>query len=89
MCIPPTECNPAPTSGTGRQRGLLDPVRWLYRLMSSEENAHLIGNLVGAMQGVPREIQPRQVCHCHEADAPYKEGVARGPGLHVEGLMVI
>jgi hypothetical protein len=34
----------------------------------------------------PREIQLRRI---HEADAPYGEGVARRPGLHVEGLMVI
>jgi catalase len=58
----------------------------LFRLMSAGEKQRLIGNLVGAMQGVPREIQMRQVRHFYRADAAYGEGVARGLGLDVEEI---
>ena len=47
----------------------------LYRLMSEEETVRLVGNIVGGMQGVPREIQPRQVRHFYKADPAYGEGV--------------
>lgn len=55
----------------------------LYRLMSPEEKARLIGNLVQAMQGVPHEIQLRQVRHFYKADPAYGEGVAQGLGIDV------
>jgi catalase len=56
----------------------------LFRLMSAEEKARLIGNLVGAMQGVPREIQVRQIRHFYKADPAYGEGVAKGLGIDVK-----
>jgi catalase len=52
--------------------------------MSAEEKARLIGNLVGAMQGVPREIQVRQIRHFYKADPAYGEGVAKGLGIDVK-----
>ena len=50
----------------------------LFRLMTAEEKARLISNLVGAMQGVPHEIQLRQLRHFYKADPAYAEGVAKG-----------
>ena len=58
----------------------------LYRLMTAEEKARLIGNLVGAMQGVPRNIQLRQVRHFYKADPAYGEGVAKGLGIDVKDV---
>jgi catalase len=53
----------------------------LYRLMSAEEKERLVANIVGAMQGVPRHIQERQVAHFIKADAAYGAAVARGLGI--------
>ncbi|MCP4406757.1 MAG: catalase [Gammaproteobacteria bacterium] len=53
----------------------------LYRLMDEDAKKRLIGNIVGAMQGVPREIQVRQIRHFTKADPAYGEGLARGLGI--------
>ncbi|PHV10726.1 catalase [Chitinimonas sp. BJB300] len=53
----------------------------LFRLMNTEQKALLIANIVGAMQGVPRDIQLKQVEHFTRADAAYGAGVAAGLGL--------
>jgi catalase len=53
----------------------------LFRLMEPDARERLIGNIVRAMQGVPRDIQERQVQHLSKADPAYGEGVARGLGL--------
>ena len=50
----------------------------LYRLMDDEAKKRLIDNIVGAMQGVPREIQVRQIGHFKKADPAYGEGIVRG-----------
>lgn len=50
----------------------------LFRLMSDEQRQLLIANIVGAMQGVPVEIQRRQVEHFRRADPAYGAGVAQG-----------
>ena len=55
----------------------------LFRLMSAEEKVRLIGNLVGAMQGVPRATQVRQIRHFYKADPAFGEGVAKGLGIDV------
>ena len=55
----------------------------LFRLMTAEEQARLIENIVGSMQDVPEEIQRRQIEHFYKADAAYGEGVASGLGLNV------
>jgi catalase len=41
----------------------------------------LFDNIVGAMQGVPRDIQERQVAHFTRADPAYGAGVAKGLGI--------
>lgn len=58
----------------------------LYRLMSAEEKARLVANLVGAMQGVPRAIQVRQIGHFIKADPAYGEAVARGLGIDIKSV---
>lgn len=58
----------------------------LYRLMTAEEKQRLVANIVGAMRGVPREIQIRQLRHFHKADPAYGEGVAQGLGIDIAAL---
>lgn len=53
----------------------------LYRLMSSDEKARLIDNLVRAMSPVPKTIQLRQIAHFYKADPQYGTSVAKGLGL--------
>lgn len=55
----------------------------LFRLMSGEQQALLISNIVGAMQSVSRDVQERQVQHFFKADPAYGEGVATGLGLQL------
>ncbi len=55
----------------------------LFRLMPADAQARLIENIVGAMTGVPREIQERQIAHFYKADPAYGSGVAQGLGLNV------
>ena len=59
----------------------------LFRLMTAAEQARLIASLVGAMQGVPREIQLRQVRHFYKADPVYGGGVAKGLGLDLKEVI--
>jgi len=58
----------------------------LYRLMSAEEKARLVANLVGAMKDVPREIQVRQIGHFTKADPAYGAAVARGLGIDINSV---
>lgn len=53
----------------------------LFRLMDAAAQQRLIGNIVGAMQGVPEFIQQRQVAHFTQADSAYGEGIKKGLGL--------
>jgi catalase len=55
----------------------------LFRLMSAAQKKLLIAALVGAMRGVPVEIQKRQIAHFAKADPAYGAGVAEGLGLKV------
>jgi catalase len=50
----------------------------LFRLMSDEQKALLISNIVGAMQSVTRDVQRRQIGHFLKADRAYGEGIAHG-----------
>lgn len=50
----------------------------LFRLMTEDQRAQLIGNIVAAMQGVPRQIQLRQIGHFLKADPAYGKAVAMG-----------
>jgi catalase len=53
----------------------------LFRLMSGEQQGRLMDAIAGAMQGVPREIQLRQMGHFTQADPAYGEGIARRLGV--------
>ncbi|MFC0335710.1 catalase KatA [Paenibacillus sepulcri] len=56
----------------------------LYRLLSEEERARLIKNIVGAMAPVEKdEIKLRQIGHFYKADPEYGRRVAEGLGLEV------
>ena len=48
----------------------------LYRLMTTHQKSQLIGNLVSALETVPRFIQERQVVHFYGADPEYGGRVA-------------
>jgi len=56
----------------------------LFRLMTPDQRKRLICNLVRAMQGVPEEIQRRQIAHFSRADPAYGDGVARGLGINIK-----
>jgi len=53
----------------------------LFRLMTFEEQALLVGNIVGAMKSVTRDVQLRQVGYFVKADPAYGMGVAKGLGI--------
>jgi catalase len=53
----------------------------LFRLMDAAEQQRLINNIVMAMQGVPPEIQERQVAHFTLVDPAFGSSVAKGLGL--------
>lgn len=53
----------------------------LYRLMPADEQQRLIDNLVGAMKGVPKAIQEKQIEHFSKADKDYGQRIAEGLGL--------
>ncbi|MCU9613382.1 catalase KatA [Caldibacillus lycopersici] len=56
----------------------------LYRLMSEDEKARLVENIVGAMKPVAlEEIKLRQIEHFYKADPDYGTRVAQGLGLSV------
>lgn len=59
----------------------------LFRLMSTAQKNQLIGNLVGALQGVPKFIQVRQLKHFYQADPAYGKGVAEGLGIAVSEVI--
>ena len=53
----------------------------LFRLMTADEKARLIENIVTSMKGIPQYIQERQIVHFTKADPEYGRGVAQGLGL--------
>lgn len=53
----------------------------LYRLMDAAQKQQLIGNLVAALQPVPKFIQVRQIGHFYKADSDYGNAVAAGLGI--------
>jgi len=56
----------------------------LYRLLSEEERARLVENIVGAMKPVElEEIKLRQIAHFYKADPEYGTRIAEGLGLAV------
>ena len=58
----------------------------LYRLMDEGAKARLVANIVGAMAGVPREIQIRQVAHFAKADPAYGEAIANGLSIDMADI---
>jgi catalase len=50
----------------------------LFRLLTPDARARLLGNIVASMQSVPRHIQARQIGHLYKADPEYGCGVAEG-----------
>jgi catalase len=59
----------------------------LYRLMSADQQAQLIANLVAPLKTVPRAIQLRQIAHFRRADADYGARVAAALGLPLDDLV--
>jgi catalase len=61
------------------------------RVMTAEEKANTISNIVGAMSGItgPKktEIINRQLCHWFRASAQLGMGVAKGLGVNVDEFM--
>jgi catalase len=54
------------------------------KVMTEEDRAHLIGNIVSHLGGAQRRIQLRQAALFFKADAEYGERVAKGLGLNLE-----
>jgi catalase len=50
----------------------------LFRLMTSEQQQHLIDNIVGSLKNVPESIQRRMLAHFTKADKAYGSGVKKG-----------
>lgn len=59
----------------------------LFRLMTADQQAQLIGNIVRAMKPVPKDIQVRQIGHFYKADPAYGKGVAQGLGLSIDEVI--
>lgn len=55
----------------------------LYRLMTPDQKARLVSNIVGHLGKAKKEIQERQVQHFYKADPDYGMRVAKGVGLDV------
>jgi len=53
----------------------------LFRLMSREQQALLVGNIVTAMKPVTRDVQLRQLSYFLKADPAYGAGIAKGLGV--------
>ncbi len=53
----------------------------LFRLLPSDEQDRLTSNIAGAMKGIPRETQERQIAHFAKADPKYGSEVRRKLGL--------
>jgi len=55
----------------------------LYRLMTPDQKARLVSNIVGHLGKAKREIQERQVVHFYRSDPDYGMRIAKGLGLDV------
>ena len=53
----------------------------LFRLMSAEQQAELMDNIVGSLKKAPKNIQEKMVAHFRKADQAYGDGVFQGLGL--------
>ena len=63
----------------------------LFRLMTAQDKANTISNIVGAMGGVsgPKRdlIINRQLCHWFRADPTLGMGIAKGLGVNIDAIM--
>ncbi|HEY6641384.1 catalase [Povalibacter sp.] len=57
----------------------------LFRLFTPDQKQRLFDNLAAAMQGVPEQIQRRQIAHFAKCDPEYGAGVARALKLDPAG----
>ncbi|ANC01481.1 MULTISPECIES: catalase [Pseudomonas] len=53
----------------------------LFRLMNAEQQALLINNIAGTLQGVSEDVVQRQLQHFFKADPAYGEGIANALGI--------
>jgi len=53
----------------------------LYRLMTPDQKARLVSNIVGHLGKARKDIQERQIVHFYKADPDYGTRVAKGLGL--------
>jgi len=53
----------------------------LYRLMTPDQKARLVSNIIGHLGKAKKEIQERQVVHFYRADPDYGMRIAKGVGL--------
>jgi catalase len=59
----------------------------LYRkVMTDEDRAHLISNIVGHLKNAQKRIQLRQTSLFYKADKEYGERVAKGLGLNADDV---
>ena len=55
--------------------------------MNHDQKSQLIGNVIGALRTVPRQIQLRQIGHFHKADPGYGSRVAEGLGIGIDEII--
>jgi catalase len=53
----------------------------LFRLMTADQQKHLIGNIVGSLKKTPKDIQQKIVAHFRKIDKNYGDGIAKSLGL--------
>lgn len=61
----------------------------LYRLMSEEKKALLIGNTTRAMEGVRETIRYRHAAHCYKADPDYGTRIAKALKLDLKEVVAL
>ena len=61
----------------------------LFRLMTPDQRALLIHNIVQHMKPVKREIQARQIRLFYLADPAYGDGVAKGLGIEMKAALAM
>lgn len=60
----------------------------LYRLMTPDQQEHLVQNIVGSLSQAQQDIQMRQLCHFFRADVNYGRQVAAGMGITIDPSMI-
>ncbi|MGB2924442.1 MAG: catalase [Limnothrix sp.] len=60
----------------------------LWRLFDDEHKKRTAKAIAGTMEGIPQEVQMRQLCHFFRADKEYGQKVADALGLKIEPEML-